>query len=98
MKRSGMAFLIVLGLLLVAGLALLSGLSTGSSGWLLPELGDSVYVTAIALLCVPPLLVYSFVTGVSVARRRPIVWFWLIPEALALLLILFVTAVTVLAP
>ncbi len=95
MRRSGIAFLVVLGLLLVAGLALLVGLSTGSSGWLLPEFGGSVYVTAIAVLCVPPVLIYSFVTGVSVARSRPVVLFWLIPEGLFLLLIVLAIAVAV---
>ena len=97
MKRSGIAFLAVLGLFLVAGLGLLSGLSTASSGWLLPELGDSVYITAIALLCVPPVLIYSFATGIPVARTRPIVLLWLIPEALVLLLVVWSVAVAIFA-
>lgn len=95
MKRSGMAFLTALGLLLVAFLALLHALSTASSGWLLPDLGNSIFLTAIALLFVPPLLIYSFAAGFSVARTRPVVWFWLVPELLLLLLSLFAVAAAV---
>jgi len=95
MKRSRTAFLIVLGLLLVAFIALLASLSTASSGWLMPDLGDSAYVTAFALLCVPPVLIYSLATGVSVARARPVVWLWLVPEALFLLVVLAAVVVAV---
>ena len=96
MKRSGTAFLIVLALILIAFLALLHALSTATSGWLMPNLGGSILLTGLALLCIPPILLYSLATGLSAARARPVVWFWLVPEILLLLLILASVAVAIL--